>query len=405
MKRIWIVTELFYPETFSTGHILTKIAEGLAQYYKVGVLTRIPDSDKSNILNYEEYNNITIHRFKTLTTNVNKLILRIINSIMFSFLIFWKILFYINKGDIILVVTNPPSLPFIAAFASWLKGAKSILIIHDVYPDVLVAINLIKKNSLITKLFDYLTRYLYNSVAHIIVLGRDMKKIVSEKLIKNTKIDIITNWADLLEIFSYQRKTNSLLSELGIQNKFVVQYSGNMGRTHGLEILVDASQKLIEIDKIHFLFIGTGAKRMWLERTVVDYKLKNVTLLPPQPKSDLCDTLNACDVAIISFIPGMSGLSVPSRMYNILAAGKPIIAVTDPDSELAMLILEENIGWIVAPNNPDELVATILEANKNNDTLIEMGKRCRVIAEKKYSLNVTINAYRNIIESVSKSRT
>ncbi|MDI6766950.1 MAG: glycosyltransferase family 4 protein [Bacteroidota bacterium] len=401
LKNLWIVSEYFYPDESATGYYLTTISEKLGKYYNTNVICGWNKNSihKFNSLSPEVFNGINIYRCKSTVLNKNVLLFRFINLVTISFSIFFKSISKLKSGDYVIVVTNPLSLPFVVSIACWLKKANCVLLIHDVYPNVLIATGLLKKDWLITRFLNWITVGLYNRVDNIIVLGHDMEKIILNKLVSHTKIHIITNWADLKEIFPCQRKTNSLLKKMDIQDKFVVQYSGNMGRTHGLEILIDASKKLEEIDKIHFLFIGTGAKRNWLERSVKSYGLKNVALLPPQPRSNLCDTLNACDVAIISFIPGMLGLSVPSRMYNILAAGKPIIAVTDSDSELAIVVREENIGWIVSPDNPEQLVATIIEATRNSETLKEMGERSRIAAENKYSLDVIINAYRNLIEN------
>lgn len=400
-EKLWIVTEYFYPDESATGYYLTTISEKLGKYYNANVICggNRNSSYKFNSLPSEDFNGVNIYRCNSTTLNKNVLLFRFINLVTISFSIFFKTILKFKSGDCVIVVTNPLSLPFVVLVACWLKKANCILLIHDVYPNVLIATGLLKKDWLITRFLNWITVGLYNRVEKIVVLGRDMEKIVSRKLVNLTKIHIITNWADFKEIFPRQHETNSLLKKMDIQNKFVVQYSGNMGRTHGLEIIIDASQKLAEIDNIHFLFIGAGAKRNWLERSVKSYGLKNVALIPPQPRSNLCDTLNACDVAIISFIPGMSGLSVPSRMYNILAAGKPIIAVTDSDSELAIVVREENIGWIVSPDNPEQLVATIIEASRNSETLKEMGERSRIAAENKYSLDVIINAYRNLIEN------
>ena len=130
-------------------------------------------------------------------------------------------------------------------------------------------------------------------------------------------IELIPNWADLEDIAPSDRQENALLSTLGIADRFVVQYSGNIGRTHGIDTLLSAADRLRD-DRVQFLFIGDGAT-----------------------------SLNACDVAVVSLAPGMSGVSVPSRMYNILAAGKPIVAVADDESELARVVREEQVGWVV----------------------------------------------------------
>jgi glycosyltransferase involved in cell wall biosynthesis len=211
---------------------------------------------------------------------------------------------------------------------------------------------------------------------------------------------VITNWADLEEIVPAHRAHNVLLKKLNLADKFVVQYAGNIGRMHGLEVLLEAAKILKERTDIHFLLVGSGAKKQWLESLAKKEGLNDVSFLSPQPRSDLADVLNASDVAIISFIPGMAGVSVPSKMYNILAAGKPIIALVDHDSETAMVVREEQIGWVVPPERPDLVAAALEEASADRQCLLEMGKRARAAAEGKYSFQRVIESYRELLENV-----
>jgi glycosyltransferase involved in cell wall biosynthesis len=235
----------------------------------------------------------------------------------------------------------------------------------------------------------------------IIVLGRDMRALVARKMGGVChSIIIIPNWADVNEITPLPRSQNGLLQELGLAQKFIIQYSGNMGRTHGVESLLACAHQLSHQPDVHFLFIGAGAKKNWLDKTVQRDDLRNVTVLPTRPRNDLASSLNACDVAIISFMAGTAGISVPSRMYNILAAGKPIVAVADDDSELALVVREAQIGWVVPPGQTDRIVEAILEARANQKRLIEMGWRARAVAEQNYSFERIIQAYCDLIRSL-----
>jgi glycosyltransferase involved in cell wall biosynthesis len=191
-----------------------------------------------------------------------------------------------------------------------------------------------------------------------------------------------------------------LLVSLNLEGKFVIQYSGNMGRTHDLESLVLCASELLPYDDIHFLFIGSGAKRHWLVETVRQQMLRNVTVLPPLDRSELTVSLNACDAAVISFVPGMAGVSVPSRMYNILAAGKPIIAMTDEESELAHLVEEERVGWVVKPEDVQALKRVILEARSAREERSLMSVRARAVSLDKYSYQMVIGKYRDLLKSL-----
>jgi colanic acid biosynthesis glycosyl transferase WcaI len=404
IKRICVISELYYPEETSTGYLLTRIAEGLAQHFPVHVLCSQPTYAVRGVRApfREQHNGVHIQRCWATTLNKDNVLFRLINLVTISLSIFVSAVFQIDHRDCVLVVTNPPLLPFVVAIACWLRGAKCLLCIHDVYPEALTASGMVRPEAMLTRLLGWLTQRLYHSMEYIIVLGRDMQRLVTQKLGQaQAQIVLIPNWADLDEVAPDQRTHNALLSELGLCNKFVIQYAGNMGRTHDLESVLESACRLSDKPDIHFLFIGWGAKKHWLEETVQAEGLRNVTILANRPRADSANFLNACDVAIITFVPGMSGVSVPSRMYNIMAAGKPIIAVADSDSELALTVQEEGVGWIVPPAQPDRLVATILEAWASPDLRVKIGLRARQVVEDKYSLQYVIAAYRTLIHSLN----
>lgn len=403
-KKIWVVSELYYPEETSTGYFLTKIAEGLAESLPVSVLCVQPTYAARGVRApvKERRNRVDIIRCKATALNKDIMIYRLVNMITISLSIFIKTLLHVNRQDYVLVVTNPPLLPFLTVAACRLRGAKCLLLVHDVYPEVLIVTGMTKAKTLFVKLLERATKLLYQNSERIIVLGRDMRELVLNKIgDKNSqRVVVIPNWADIDEIVPGARDESAFLAALGLSQKFVVQYSGNMGRTHGLENIIATANKLSPHENIHFLFRGTGAKKPWLESAVKKSNLANVSILPSQPRSELKSLLNGCDVAIISFIPGMAGISVPSRMYNILAAGKPIIAVADPESELALVVQEEKVGWVIPPNAPDILAEVILEAMANKELLIKMGYRARAVAEEKYSLNRIIKKYTSLVNGI-----
>jgi colanic acid biosynthesis glycosyl transferase WcaI len=229
-----------------------------------------------------------------------------------------------------------------------------------------------------------------------------MKHLTVNKLNNcDDKPIIIQNWADLDAVFPVPKSGNVLLQELELRDKFVVQCAGNMGLAQDIETMFKAIGLLKEHVNIHFLFIGSGAKRQWMGNEVRDKKLSNVTILDQRNRSDQQNFLNACDIAMVSLISGMTGAGVPSRMYNIMAVGKPIIAIAEYDSELAMVIEEEKIGWTVLPDNYMHLSEVILEAYSNHSTLVEMSGRARIAALTKYSAKLLINKYYETIKDIS----
>lgn len=401
-KTIWVLSELYYPEETGSGYYITKIAEDIATRHRVSVLTVQPTyaARGTKAPTNETHHNVLIHRCRATALNKDILLFRLLNMLTISVSVFFNAMRRIRKHDIVLVITNPPTLPLIASFVCKIRGAKMVLRLEDMYPEVLVAAKIIKADSALAKIINAIQKNIYKRSDHILVLGREMMELVHGKTGNGIeKVALITHWADCDEIRPLPRDRNALLSQLGILDKFVIQYSGNMGRTHDLESLVQCAQILEQHRDIHFLFIGSGAKESWLRKKVSGLGLKNITILSPQPRSELITLLNACDLAIISFVRGMAGASVPSRMYNIMSAGKPILAVAEEGSEIARVLLEENIGWVVAPGSPELIAKTILEANANRPWLQEMSVQACRVATEKYAKPIIMRKHRDLMDT------
>jgi len=401
-KKVWIVSELYYPEETSTGYIATKIAEGLSQHFPTHALCSQPTYSARGISApvREVYNGVVIRRCRATTLNKDVLLFRLVNLLTISLSMFFHAVVSFEQGDVVLVTTNPPTLPFFTAVACRIRGAKCVLLVQDVYPESLVAAGLLDAHSFPVSVLNRLNLVLYRAMERISVFGRDMEALVREKLATgaSTNIVIIRNWADADQIVPSPREQNELLKQLGLPGKFVAQYAGNIGRVHGIETLLKTAKILHGADTdIHFLFIGSGAKKKWLEDAVKKNGLNNVTILSNRPRGDQQNFLNACDVAITAFVPGMTGVGVPSRMYNIFSAGKPIVAAVEEDSELGLVVREENVGWIVPVNDAEKIADAILEAKSKPQLLAEMGIRARAIAENKYSFKSVIEAYQSMV--------
>ncbi len=384
--RFWIVSELYYPETAATGYILTKLAEGVAKNQSnVKVLCGQPTYRDRGVRapDHEVHNGVEIFRAPSTTLNKDILPLRLINLVTITFSLFFATLRRLRHNDRVLVVTNPPTLPFLVAMACKLRGAHCMLLIHDAYPEVLVATGKLPADGLATRWLGWLNKQLYNSMDTIIAIGRDMQELAIAKLDdRPDRVKVVTNWADLDLIRPQPRAGNSFLNELNLEDKFVLQYAGNMGQPNDIEAIVEAAVLLIEEPQIHFVFLGGGAKKNWIEQMMKVHGLTNVSLVPTRPRSDQPNFLNGCDVAVISLIDGMKGVSVPSRTYNTLASGKPIMAIAEPGSELALVVDEEDAGWVVSPNQPAQLAATILAAAQDPAAALQKGANARAAAER-----------------------
>jgi colanic acid biosynthesis glycosyl transferase WcaI len=401
--RVWIMSELYYPDEAATGYLLTRLAEGLAQRWPVHVLCGQPRyTTRGGQPRQETHHGVVIRRCAGTTLPPGNLIFRLINLCTLSaamLLAAWR---HIQPGDRVLVVTNPPVLPFIAALVCRRRAARGVLLIHDLYPDALVATGLMRSQAWLVRAWQHLNRWLFRQFARTIILGRDMQARAAPYLDGAAdRLVTIPNWAEVETVRPMPRANNPLLSQLALEAKFVIQHSGTMGRIHGLADLLEAAERLRAVEAIQFLFIGAGSQHQRLVERVRKQQFPNIRFMPAVPRALLSQSLNACDVAVISFIPGMVGVSVPSRLYNIMAAGKPVIAVAEAGSELAQVVREEAMGWVVPPGRPALLAETILAARANPDELAGMGRRARAAAEVKYTFQRTLAAYAAALDEIS----
>jgi glycosyltransferase involved in cell wall biosynthesis len=317
----------------------------------------------------------------------------------------WGAWRHVRQTDTLLVVTNPPALPFLIVLLCRLKSVPCVLLIHDVYPDAALAAGVLKPGGWLARLADWLNTLLYRSANVIVVLGRDMQERIQARLGEHRgRVVVICNWAELDSIHPLPRDETSLLQEQKLEGKFIVEYAGNMARVNDIESLVSCAELLRRRQDIHFLFLGAGAKREWLEQQVAERALSNVTVLQSRPRSDQADFLNACDVGVVALSNGMYGVSVPSRTYNILAAGRPLLAIVEPRSEIARMIEEDGTGWVVPPSNPDALAELVQGLADDRKAVQAAARRARIAAERRYSLQHVLASYRQVICKLESSQ-
>lgn len=403
-KKLWIITELYYPENNQTGYYMTKIGEGLTEVFDVKIICGQPNYAFRGTVapKHEIHKDVEIFRVKGTTLDKNVLILRLINMLTHGFSVFYNALFKIKKGDEVLTVSAPPSLPFLSAFAAKIKNVPYSLIIQDKYPETIVAVKKAKEDSAMIKIFNRLNRWLYSNAKKIIVVGRDMAELVGEQMDGDkNRIEYIPNWAALEEIEPQPKSENELLKKLGITDKFIFLYAGNMGHPQDVESIIESADNLKDHDKIRFLFIGNGVKRKWIENEIKEKKLENVILLDPQPRENQTSFLNACDVGFVSLVNKMFGVAMPSRTYNFLAAGKPVLALTEKDSEVERIVLENRVGWTVQTGSAEMLTKKIEEIFENRNLLDEMAKRARETALLKLNENLSIEKYKKVLPGAS----
>ena len=392
--KIWIVSEYYYPIVTSTGYYITEIAEYLAEkgmeIHVICTGANYNEKEQIDVKRNEIYHGVYIHRVLTHNIDKNSFLKRLCRLIWASWCLFVKILLNIRKEDTLLVVTNPA---FLLLFIPWVKKIKKIhyiLLVHDICPENLVAIGQLKENSAIYRYLKQMFDKAYTKADMCISIGRDMSEIIKVKTQEKTPVIFIPNWADNDEVFPMDKKHTSMYQQVDTQGKFVFQFAGNLGHLQGLDNIL-SSITLIDNENLCFIFIGGGAKYNLIQEFSKTHQ--NVFAIGFQDRSLQNDFLNACDVAIVTLSDGMYGLGVPSKSYNIMAAGKPILFVGDMNSEIALCIKEHTLGWVVEPNSPETLKEAFELIYKQRDNLSLYQQNARNVATNIYSKQVILEKY------------
>ncbi|WP_326984835.1 glycosyltransferase family 4 protein [Chryseobacterium sp. MYb264] len=393
--KLWVYSELFYPEETSTSYIMTKICNKLAEKYDVEVVCGFPSYDKNKSSDYLKLNpDIKLKRIKSYSGDKDKTLSRILKLLSLSFGFFFHLLFKVKSGDKIFTVTNPATFLVFASIVKRFKKIDVTILVHDVFPENTLAGGFVdNENSFKYKIVKSIFDKAYSTFDNVIVLGRDMKDIFNNKLKnfhKKPTISIIENWADVENIFPEENIR-------GASEKIVFQFAGNLGSIQGLDSLIEIIGKIAN-DNLSFEFVGSGKMKPYLEEYVEKNRLKNVSFKPPYSRTQQNQIINSCTIAIVTLSDKMLGLGVPSKTYNILAAGKPILYIGDKSSEVALLIDEYNIGYHFKPGQKEELLNFFNQITTNEKESIRIkGLNARNLAVSHFSEEIILNKFKNIV--------
>ena len=368
-KKLYIITELFPPDETSTAYILGEMANASTKEYEVHVICgpEVYDTRKKIDAKHPFHldKRVTVHRVKGIGVDKNKALGKALSFLLMSRRLQRLSRKLVKSGDKVLLVTNPAPL---ILFVSKLRKKRQFelnVLVHDVFPENTHPAGLKLPGAVyrfVKKRFDNA----YSRVDKFITLGRDMAEVVRNKAGNNVQVNIVENWAD----------TDTIKPQPMPEGVIKLEYAGNMGRVQGLDKLVRELPQGVELH-----FYGTGA----MESSLKAMRLPNVFFHGPYFRSQQNEVLATCHAAMVTLSENMYGLGVPSKTYNIMAAGRPIIYFGPEKGEIALMIKEYKIGYIGWPEN------------WNLAELTEMGKRARDLAEKKYSKPIILEKLLNTL--------
>lgn len=371
MKQIlWIVTELFPPDETSTSYIMGEIANAMTNKYKVGVICGPEVYDKRKKLDannkFQLDTSIEIYRAEGTGLDKNTTKGKAVSFLLMSKRMMSLVTTLVKNGDKVLMVTNPAPMVVLMSRLKTKIGFELNILVHDVFPENTKPAGLkLPFYGLIKRIFDKA----YSRADQLIVLGRDMEKVMEQKVERfayKPKFTIIENWADVEEIEP----------QCFPKGKCILQYAGNIGRVQGLDKVIAQLT-----DDVEFHLYGTGA----MEESLKELGHPNVFFHGPYFRSQQNEVLATCDIAVVTLQDGMYGLGVPSKTYNILASGRPILFLGPENSEIDLLVREKGIGYCRWPEIWDK------------EEFAEMGARARKLAVAEYSKNAILKKFVNAI--------
>jgi glycosyltransferase involved in cell wall biosynthesis len=386
----WIISELFFPDEVSTAKILTDIALKKVDISHLNVICGpIGYEESYRIQDKKLDKRIKLYRISLPKLNKNKIVQRALKLVLLTIKMSLSILFRIKKDDNVLITTNPAFLLITIAVLKKIKRFNLEILVHDVFPENIVAVGLLKEDNFKYKLLKKVFNWSYKRADRIIVLGEDMKALIKQKTRhKDIKIDVIPNWFDS-EIHPIQDFNISEYLGIDVRGKIVLGFAGNLGRVQGILEFIDL---LIRSDNPNIIMIIIGDGALTSELKVKIKNVPNVYYIGPKGRNEQNYFLNACHIGLVTLIGGMKGLGIPSKTYNLMAAAKPLLYVGDKNSEIDNYVRRFECGWSFSWENEAEII--FLLKNLSLDLLpdiFEMGlksKRASVNFNKSDLLNL-----------------
>jgi glycosyltransferase involved in cell wall biosynthesis len=404
--RVFFVNRYFHPDESATSQLLCDLAFALVQRgYRIHVVCarQLYGAAGANLPPLETVHGVVVHRVWTTRFGRRRLFGRALDYLSFYLWCGAALLRQLRPFDIVVAETDPPLISIVAAMAA--KSRRAILInwLQDVFPEVATQLGA----SPLPPIFDALLRYLRDvslrSAFVNVVLGSRMAEYLQTRGIEARKIRIIENWADAASVRPKPSAQSALRRRLGLDGQFVVGYSGNLGRAHEYESILGAAEILRDDASVSFLLIGGGVNMEALQARVAERNLAHVHFLPYQPRDTLEDSLAAADVHLASLLPALEGLIVPSKFYGILAAGRPVLFIGDPDGELARVIREAQCGMALSVGEPAPLAEAVRRLQRDGELRSRMGAAARQLSER-YTAARALSSWTQLLASIPGTR-
>ncbi|MHB9073535.1 MAG: glycosyltransferase family 4 protein [Desulfobaccales bacterium] len=390
---LYLVNRYFWPDESATSLLLTDLAEELqAAGHEVQVFTsrQLYNRPQARLPKYEIWQGIRIHRLSTSWFGRRHFYGRLLDIITFQLA-----LRYANnittKPDAWFVMTDPPLIVNTVLKLRAQLGGRVIHHVDDVYPDLAMALGSLPQQGLVPSLLNRWVTAGLRNCDQVLALGECMAGVLKTKGVNDDRLAIIPPWADGSKLYPLGHRENRFRQEIGISSDdVVVMYSGNMGLGHRFETILEAARSLAPDDKVHFVFIGDGARKSQIEAFRHTHNLKNIIMLPYQPRERLRETLSAGDIHLISLDAKVQGFIVPSKLAGILAVGRPVVFLGDDQNSVAAAILQGPCGYVIPEGDVGKLQECLRRLRENSQHRERLGEAARNLFTRQYDRAVVV---------------
>lgn len=403
--KIIFVNRFFYPDHSATSQLLLDLVIYLAgQGHQVHVICsrQLYESPEAKLAAFEQVRGVQVHRVWTSRFGRNNLAGRAGDYFSFYVSATIKLFFLTDSYTVVVAKTDPPLISVPASWVTRWRGARLVNWLQDVFPEVAIELGV---KALGGRFGVWLGRLRDNSLRAAmmnVVLGALMAERVVARGVDANKVRVISNWADGSEVVPIPAEMNMLRTEWGLTGKFVVMYSGNMGRAHEFETILGAAGLLLADSRFVFLFVGGGNQRGSLGSEVASRGLANVQFRPYQPREQLGLSLSVGDVHLISLRPELEGLIVPSKLYGVLASGRTVVFVGAADGEVALQVSQAGCGVTVAQGDERGLADVLVRLAEDRAECNRLGSNGRRLFETGLDKVAGLTRWEKILNSVGQ---
>lgn len=403
--RLLFLNRSYWPDAEATGQLLTELCEDLAERFDVTVVAGQPNWNAEGAgfqrRGVQCRAGVTIRRVRHTRFAKRSVVGRVLNQLTFFAAATFAAL-ALKRPDIVVVETDPPFLALLGTLARRRFGCPLVVYLQDIYPDVAVALGKLPKG-FPTNLLHRWLHGTYRRADQVIVLSQDMRATLRRSGVAEERIAVVPNWADAAHIYPIDPAENHFRQRQQLNGQFVVMYSGNMGLTQRLDQVLLVADSLRNRRDLMFLLIGGGTARPALERQAADLRLPNVRFLDYQPQSELPHSLSAADIHLLPVDPRVVPYLMPSKLYGILAAGAPVLAVAPEACELSQIILRERVGFVVPPGDTAAFAQRIAWCADHREQLAPLSRSARRLAEDSYDRRPTTNRIARLLAELAES--